>query len=151
MKYTLTVTINAPIDDVIKKFDNADNMKHWQRGFISFTPVSGSPGEEGAKAKLEYKMGKREIEMIETITKKNLPNEFHGTYDTKGVFNSQENFFEPVDANTTKWTSNAEFKFSSFAMKFFGLLMPGAFKKQSLQYMQDFKAFVEDGTSVAEV
>ena len=33
-------------------------------------------------------------------------------------------------------------------MKAIGLLMPVAFKKQSLKYMLDFKSFAEDGTSV---
>ncbi|MEO2058942.1 MAG: SRPBCC family protein, partial [Mesonia sp.] len=45
--------------------------------------------------------------------------------------------------------SESEFQFSSFAMKVMGFLMPGAFKKQSLKYMKDFKAFVEDGKSVS--
>lgn len=31
-----------------------------------------------------------------------------------------------------------------------GLLMPGAFRKQSLQHMRDFKAFAEHGRDVRE-
>jgi hypothetical protein len=33
-------------------------------------------------------------------------------------------------------------------MKLLGVLMPGAFKKQSMEYMNNFKAFVEEGKSV---
>ncbi len=150
MKYSLEIDIHAPREEVLKKFDSTDNMKHWQRGFVSYEHTNGVEGEEGAQALLKYKMGKREIAMVETITKKNLPDEFHGTYDTKGVYNIQQNYFKEIDENTTRWISNAEFKFSSFAMKLFGLFMPGAFKKQSFQYMKDFKAFVEEGISVSE-
>ncbi len=150
MKYTLEITIQAPLEEVIKKFDSVENMKHWQRGFVSYNHISGTPGKEGAQAELTYKMGKREITMVETITKINLPHEFHGTYDAKGVHNIQKNYFEALDDTTTKWTSESEFKFSSFAMKFFAFIMPGAFKKQSYQYMKDFKAFVEEGKSVAD-
>ena len=35
-------------------------------------------------------------------------------------------------------------------MRLVGLLMPGTFRKQSLQHMQDFKAFAEHGKDVRE-
>ena len=35
-------------------------------------------------------------------------------------------------------------------MRLVGLLMPGAFRKQSQQHMQDFKAFAEQGVDVRE-
>ncbi|NAS32763.1 SRPBCC family protein [Flavobacteriaceae bacterium R38] len=150
MKYQHEILINLPREELIKKFDNPDNMKHWQRGFISFNHESGEPGKPGAKSKLKYKMGKREIEMTETIKKRNLPEEFHGTYEAKGVFNLQENYFKIIDDNTTKWVSVSEFKFTTFTMKIMGALMPGAFKKQSYKYMTDFKNFAEKGISVAD-
>lgn len=81
MKYTNEVIINAPVNRVIELFDNADNMKEWQPGLVSFEHLSGTPGQVGAKSKLKYKMGNREIEMIETITVKNLPEEFSGTVE----------------------------------------------------------------------
>ncbi|WP_121667420.1 SRPBCC family protein [Mesonia aquimarina] len=150
MKYTTEVLIDAPRKEVIEKMDNLDNLKHWQQGLQEATPISGNLGEEGAKMKLKYKMGKRGMEMIETIQKRNLPEEFHATYDTKGVHNIQENFFKEEGSNQTRWISHSEFQFSSLALKVMGFLMPGAFKKQSLKYMNDFKNFVENGTSVAD-
>ncbi|MEM7382257.1 MAG: SRPBCC family protein [Bacteroidota bacterium] len=150
MKYTTEITIDLPRPDFIKKLDNPDNMKHWQRGLTDYKQISGNPGDEGAKMELHYKMGKREMVLVETIIKRNLPYEFHTTYDTKGVHNIQKNYFNDLDDNTTKWISESEFQFSGFMMKVMGFLMPGAFKKQSLKYLQDFKAFAEKGTSVSE-
>lgn len=150
MKYTSEIIINKPIAEVIEKMDNADNMKHWQKGLVEYKQLEGTPGSVGAKMSLQYKMGKREMELIETITKNNFPEEFHANYDAKGMHNEQQNFFENVDENTTKWTSHTEFEFQSFGMKVFGFIMPGMFKKQSMKYMLDFKSFVEKGTSVAE-
>jgi len=46
--------------------------------------------------------------------------------------------------------SESEFEFAGFGMKLIGFLMPGAFKKQSLKYLTDFKDFAENGTSVSE-
>ena len=150
MKYTTEVIIESPREEVIRKLDNVENMKHWQRGLVAAEHISGTPGEVGAKMKLNYKIGKREMELVETITKRNFPGEFHGTYDAKGMHNIQENYFEETSEGHTKWVSKSEFISSSFMLRLMMFLMPGAFKKQSKQYMVDFKNFVEKGTSVAD-
>jgi hypothetical protein len=108
--------------------------------------LSGTPGQAGAKSKLKYKMGKRDVEMIETITHNNLPHEFQAIYEAKGVYNEQNNFFKETAPGKTKWTSETEFKFNGI-MKLFGWLMPGAFKKQSQKYLDRFKAFAENGSN----
>lgn len=142
MKYTSEIEINKPIDKVIELFDNPENMKKWMNGLQSFEPLSGKPGYPGAKSKLKFKMGNREIEMIETITTRNLPEEFSGTYEANGVFNIVVNKFIRLSDIKTKYVTENEFQFKGF-MKIIGLLMPGAFKKQSLKYLTDFKNFVE--------
>lgn len=142
MKYTTEIEINKPIEEVVGKFDNADNMSKWMEGLQSFEHLSGEPGQPGAKSKLKFKMGKREIEMIETISVRNLPDEFSGTYEAKGVYNIVRNKFVKLSENKTKYITEQEFEFKGF-MKIIAFLMPGAFKKQSLKYQTDFKNFVE--------
>ncbi len=142
MKYSLEIVINRPVARVIELFDNPDNMKKWMEGLQSFEPLSGTPGQPGAKSRLKFKMGKREIELIETITVRNLPYEFSGTYEMKGVFNIVKNKFIALSDNKTKYVTEHEFQLQGF-MKIMGFLMPGAFKKQSLKYLTDFKNFVE--------
>jgi hypothetical protein len=151
MQYTTEVTIALPRDQVIAKLDNPDNMRHWQRGLIEYTNIGNIPaGQEGAQMKLEYKMGKRSIVMTETIVERNFPEAFHATYDAPGVHNIQRNYFHALEDGHTKWVSESEFRFEKIGMKLIGWLMPGAFKKQSLKYLNDFKAFAESGISVAE-
>lgn len=142
MKYSSEIEINQPIGRVIELFDNPGNLPKWMEGLQSFEPISGTYGQVGSKARLVFKMGKREIEMIETITVRNLPDEFSGTYEAKGVFNMVRNKFIPVGENKTKYISEQEFQFKGF-MKIIGFLMPGAFKKQSMKYLSDFKNFAE--------
>lgn len=142
MKYTNEIEIKAPIHRVIELFDNVDNLAMWQPGLISFEHLSGTAGQVGAKSKLKYRMGKRDVEMIETITKKKLPEEFSGTYEAKGVLNIISNRFIAIDSNTTKLVAENEFQFKGF-MKIVSLLMPGVFKKQTQQYLEQFKTFVE--------
>ncbi len=149
MKYQQQITINKPRKEVVAKYSDPDNLKHWQRGFIFMKPINGNLGDEGSQNLLKYNMGNREIEMTETIIKNNLPDEYSATYEAKGVYNYQVNRFSPTLEAETLWITDNEFKFSGF-MKLFGWFMPGAFKKQSRKYMEDFKAFVEDGKSVKD-
>ncbi len=148
MKYTSEIIVNLPLNEFMDKFDNAENMKHWQRGLMSVEHISGEPGMVGAKMKLNYLIGKRRMEIIETVTHRNLPNEFHGTYSTEGLDNLQENYFKELADGRTKWTSISDFMPLNFMMRCMLWLMPKAFKKQSMQYMTDFKNFAETGTSV---
>lgn len=143
MKYTVEIEINKPIDTVIELFDNPDNMGKWMEGLQSFEHLSGTPGEPGAKSRLKFKMGKREIEMIETVTVRNLPDEFSGTYEAAGVFNIVKNKFEKISENKTKYFTENEFHFKGF-MKIMAWIMPGAFKKQSMKYLKSFKQFAEN-------
>ncbi|MHA7865135.1 SRPBCC family protein [Flagellimonas marinaquae] len=147
MKYTTEVVVDVPREEFILKMMDPENMKHWQKGLLGYEQLSPKPGQEGAQMSLSYKMGKRDLSMVETIIKKNLPEEMHMTYDTKGVHNILKNYFKE-EGNKTRWISESEFQFSGLGMKLMGLLMPGAFKKQSLAYMEDFKAFAEKGESV---
>jgi hypothetical protein len=94
-------------------------------------------------------MGKRTIEMIETISIRNLPDEFSGTYDAKGVHNVVRNRFIEMGPDKTKLESENEFQFTGF-MKLIGFFMRSAFPKQSLKYLKDFKAFAEEGKDVRD-
>lgn len=144
MKYTNEIIINKPIDRVIELFDNTDNLKKWMPGLVSFEHLSGEPGQVGAKSKMVFKQGKKETTMIETVTVRDLPHEFSGTYELPGIYNEIKNFFSPIDGNTTLYKSETEFKFRSMVMKLIAFLMPGAFKKESQKYLEYFKKFAEE-------
>ena len=145
MKYTQEIIIDRPIEIVTQLFDDPNQMDKWMKGLISFEHLSGTKGQPGAISKLKFQMGKREIEMIETITVRNLPHEFSGTYDVKGVHNIVKNYFEKISENQTKYKVENEFQMKGM-MKLMAWLMPGAFKKQSYKYLNDFKSFVENAS-----
>ncbi len=145
MKYTNEIEINKPIDKVIELFDNADNLSKWMEGLQSFEHISGTPGQVGAKSKLKFKVRNREMELIETVTVRNLPKEFSGTYEAangKGALNIVRNEFVKLSPTKTKYISESEFQFKGF-MVVVAALMKGAFKKQSLKYITNFKNFAE--------
>lgn len=141
MEYTTEIIIELPRSRVVELFKNPDYIAKWQDSFISMKHLSGEPGMAGAKSLLKYKMGKRDIEMTETIINNTLPDKFSTTYTTKGVFNSVDNtFYEEGDK--TRWVTENYFKCKGM-MAVMIFLMPGAFKKETKKYMADFKAFAE--------
>ncbi|MBK8847632.1 MAG: SRPBCC family protein [Bacteroidetes bacterium] len=142
MKYSVSIEIDRPIAQVIAAFDNPENLSKWMQGLQSIEHISGIPGQLGAKSKIKFKTGSREIEMIETITNRNLPHESASTYEAKDVFNIVINKFEKITDNKTRHITEQEFQLKGM-MKLIGWLMPAAFKKQSLKHLTDFINFVE--------
>lgn len=142
MHYLSEIIIDRPVDVVVRLFDDPKNLYEWMDGLQSFELISGEPGQPGAKAKLVFQMGSRRIEMIETITVRDLPREFSGTYDANGVHNIVVNRFEALPDGKTRYITENTFQMKGF-MKIMGWLMPGAFRKQSQKYLEQFKSFVE--------
>lgn len=143
----MQIDLDLPRDRVVELFDDPDNLVKWQEGLQSFEHVSGEPGQPGAVSRLVFVQGRRRIEMVETIVRRDLPEAFDGTYDAKGVHNLVENRFLELGPERTRWVSRNVFEFRG-PMKLVGLLFGRAFPKQSLKYLQDFKAFAEHGTDV---
>lgn len=142
MQYTSEIEILLPRQRVVELFDNPDNLSKWMPGLLSFEHVKGVPGQVGAQSRLTFQMGKRNMVMTETVTVRNLPDEFSGTYETNGVVNEVRNKFIAIDEGRTKYISESIFNFSGI-MKFIAPLMKGTFKKTSLDYLVRFKAFAE--------
>jgi len=142
MKYTVELEIEKPIDELVRLYDNPDNLYSWMEGLKSIDPIAGDPGQPGAQSRMVFESGKRTIEMTETIKERNLPEVFGATYETNGVLNIQNNHFVSLGPDKTKYISENEFRFTGL-MKFLSPLMKEAFKKQTLKYLKQFKAFAE--------
>lgn len=146
MKYTVETEINKPVGQVVKLFKDRDSYKYWMEGLESIEPLEGVQGEEGARSLFRFKMGKRDMEMKETIQKVDFPGEYTVFYLAKGVENVVTSRFVKVTDSKTRYVNETSFKFSGM-MKVISLLMSRSFKKQSREYLDDFKAFAENGKS----
>lgn len=144
MKFKCSIEIDLPREKVVELFDNSDNMKHWQDGFVSFEHLSGEAGKVGAKSRILYNNNGREMELIETITVNNLPDEFSGIYVHKHMTNSMVNKFEWLAASKTRWTAEIEYtQLNGMMIKMMVFLMPGMFRKQTQKWLNQFKVFAE--------
>ena len=142
MRYSKEIIIELPRDRVIDLFDNPENLSKWQPGLQSFEHLEGESGQTGAKSRLFYEMDGRNVEMIETIIKRDLPSEFSATYEAKGVMNWVYNYFSEEGSDKTRWVMDTEFKFSGM-MRIMGLIMRSSFPKETLKGMNLFKEFAE--------
>jgi len=143
VKYTRKVVIDLPRDRVIELVDDADNLTKWQEGLQAFEHVSGEPGESGAKSRLVYDHRGRSFELIETITERNLPDDFSAIYETDGVWNLMKNRFEEDGPDRTRWIAESDFRPQGIKMKLMAILLRPLFTSRTLKTLRDFKAFAE--------
>ncbi len=142
MRYVEEVVIELPRERVIALFDSVENLGKWQEGLVSHEQISGEPGQPGAKMRLLYEMGRRRVDMIETIITRDLPDEFSGTYDASGVHNIVRNTFH-ADGDRTRWRLDCEFQFSGLMRLTALFLRESGFRKQTRRMMENFKRFAE--------
>ena len=58
--------------------------------------------------------------MVETVTRRDLPYAFEGTYDAKGVHSMTRNEFHEAGPDATRWVTHNEFEFHG-VMKVVGI------------------------------
>ena len=144
MNYTCTIQINLPVSKVVELWENEDNFKHWQDGFVKIEHLSGEKGKVGSTARIFLDDGKRKMELVETVLIDNLPTEKKAEYVHVHMTNTQSSRFNSINENTTEYTSEVVYTtFNGFMPKLMSKLFPGMFKKQSEKWMKQFKEFAE--------
>lgn len=160
MKYTVSIEIALPRERVAQLLADPAYLPQWLRGMVLHEPLSGVHGQVGTKSRVVLQTGQQKFEAIETITRRE-PADLHGIPKEsvvcfereivgEGMWSAARERLTEAGPETTLWVSENEYRFSGLVMRLVGLLMPGTFRKQSMQHMQDFKAFAEQGKDVRE-
>ena len=158
MKYSVSIEIAMPREQVAQLLADPAHLPKWLRGLVQHEPLSGVHWHVGIKSRVGFQMGQQKFEGTETITRRE-PTELRGIpqgsvvhFDREivgeGMWSAVRDRLTEVSPATTRWVQESEYRFSGVLMRLVGLLMPGAFRKQSQQHMQDFKAFAEQGKDV---
>jgi hypothetical protein len=160
MKYTVSIEIARPLEEVAQLLADPVHMPKWLRGLVLHEPLSGMHGQVGTRSRVVMQMGQQRFEATETITRRepadlrSIPKgsvvHFEREIVAEGMWNAARERLTEAGSDTTLWVSENEYRFSSLLMRLVGLLMPGSFRTQSQQHMQDFKAFAEHGKDVRE-
>jgi len=146
--YTVSIDIDLPRDRVLEIFEDPSTLAFWQNGFQSYQQRTGDQRQPGSTATLAYLLGKKPMELTETITRREPPESFDATYEWQGGMNTLENRFTEPAPGTTRWESTCDYRFSSAPLKVMGVLMPWMFRAQNMKYLKNFKAFAETGADV---
>ena len=160
MKYTVSIKIALPRERVVQLLADPEHIPKWLRGVVLHEPLNGVHGQVGTKSRVVMQMGKQKFEATETITRREpvdlhrVPKESIVRFEREivgaGMWSAVRDQLTEVGPQATLWESESEYRFNGLMMRLVGFLMPGAFRKQSLQHVQDFKAFAEQGKDVRE-
>ena len=160
MKYTTSIEIDLPREKVLQLIADPEQAPKWLRGLVLHEPVNGAHGQVGTTSRVVFQMGKQRMEATESITRLEpadlhaIPSSVVVHYDREivgeGMWQAQRDRIIDAGPDTTLWESESEFRFDGWLMRLLALLMPGSFRKQSRQHMQDFKAFAEQGKDVRQ-
>src|SRR5688572_6171632 len=77
MKYTVSIEIAMPREEVAQLLADPANMPKWLRGLVLHEPLSGVHGQIGTKSRVVMQMGQQKFEGTETITRRE-PADLHG-------------------------------------------------------------------------
>jgi hypothetical protein len=160
MKYTISIEIALPREEVAQLLAAPAHLPKWLRGMVQHEPLSGVHGQVGTISRVVMQTGQQKFEGTETITRREpadlhrIPKgsvvHFEREIIGEGMWSVVRDRLTEASPDTTLWVSESEYRFSGLLMRLVGILMPGAFRKQSQQHMQDFKAFAEQGKDVRE-
>ncbi len=111
-------------------------MYKWQRGLTKVEHLDGVPGQPGATTRLAYRQGNRYVQLIETITHRDLPDAFDGTCATKGVVNAVRNRFVELEPGRMRWIGDNQFRLSG-VLRWISWLLKPAFVNQTRAFFVD--------------
>jgi hypothetical protein len=160
LKYSNSIEIAQPRATVTQLLADPVHLPHWLRGLVLHEPIHGPHGQAGTESRVVLQSGKQTFEITETITRRDpadltdIPQGAVAYFEREsvgeGMWSVVRDRLTELDPETTLWVSESEYRFDGLLMRMVGLIMPGTFRKQSQQHMEDFKAFAEHGTDVRE-
>ncbi|MAW60208.1 MAG: hypothetical protein CMJ94_05160 [Planctomycetes bacterium] len=138
----IEVRIDRPVAQVWTMFTDVELMPQWCKGFVSLETIEGEPETVGSKHRLLFQEGKRQIEMIETVTAFDPHERFAFEAATKGMSNTCEMRFS-AEGDATVIRSTNCFYAGSFLFKLMMPMMRGAISKRITEDLERLKALVE--------
>lgn len=142
MKYEVTIDIDLPRQRVLELWGDRSNYEKWQPSLVRSEHLEGEPGKVGAKTRLVQKMGRKEVEMLETIETLEHPESETLTYVANKVWNQVICRFDAIDDVKTRLSMSSEFECQG-VMRVISRMFPGAFKKETKKHLMRFKSFAE--------
>ena len=142
MRYTTSNVINKPLDHVAALYTERDSALKWMPGLKRIEEISGEPGTLGAKCIFHSEHKGKALQITETILEQNMPNQIEFGHESSMGYSEVEIEFEKLSEDTTRQMAHNYFELKGM-MKVMGFLFKGMFKKQTMIYLNAFKAYAE--------
>lgn len=143
MKSKTEVLIQAPRDKVLEMWQSFEDQKKWQKGLESLELRNGKPGYIGTQTYYTYKMGRKRLDMQETLIHNNLPSEYQVLQEADYVISRHKYYITEPEPGKTLWTTISETRFQSLGLRFMAWLSPGLFEKEQQKTLEAFRDYVE--------
>ena len=141
-KYSVQVSVNKPIKDVFKKFNNIEDSKKWIPEIKTIETIKSNLGKIGNVYKIVIQNQDQEIKMTERVLAY-VPNEKVTLfYDAENMLKTNDYVFTERDG-VTQIVLKSTCRSDSYLMSCLFPYFKSTFKEQDLSYLNNFKNFVE--------
>lgn len=141
--YTVSTTINKPIEEVFKTFNDNTIITEWIPSVKSFELIDQKDGKIGSTYKLIVEDKGNNFEMVETITDFIENKKVGLQFDAQGMLKSDIINFTS-DGDKTIITNEAVCKGTTFLLKCTFPYFKSILKKADQENLDNFKAYIEN-------
>lgn len=140
--YTTEVSINKPIEEVFKEFNNMDIKQKWIPEIISIDTIKANYVKTGSIFKIVIDNKGEEFNMTEKVVTY-IPNEKVTLYyDAENMLKTNDYQFSEKNG-VTQVVLNASCSSESYIMSCLFPYFKGTFRNQDQGYLNNFKDFIE--------
>lgn len=141
--YQVSTTIDKPVEEVFKAFNDHSNLSQWVTSIKSFTPIEEKEGMVGSTYKIIVDDGSgKDFEMTETITEFIENEKVSLAFDAQSMYKTDEISFKAVE-NGTLITNKATCKGSSYFYKCLFPYFKSMFINTDQTSLDNFKKYIE--------
>lgn len=143
MNYTMEIVIDAPLDVVAAVAARPTEWKNWLEGLKDFEHLSGTDGKAGARYRLVFITGKREMVFTAEINQNELPTFMRVTMEACNLVATATTRLQAIDGKRTRYISEQDFAFKGLFNQVIGFVLQREFRAQTRRHLARFKRLVE--------
>jgi len=143
MRYKFEFEINKPLADVWVAFNNPKILKMWQPSLKKIEQVNGIYGDPNSVADLLFMENEREFTLRSIILKVDPLYRSEILFQNEFAENNVIYIFTQKNDSSTQLVVETTYRFKTFLMKIFGVLMKRNFMRRTWDEMERFKDMLE--------
>lgn len=140
--YTAQVSVNKPLKEVFKTFNNSENIKNWIPEIKSVDIVNENLAKTGSVYKIVLDNKGEEITMTQKIIAFVENEKVTLFFDAENMLKRDDYIFTEKAGNTII-TLNSSCQSETYIMSCMFPYFKGTFQKQDQAYLNNFKTFIE--------